>query len=174
MKLQKLWSRSVFAKTLAMAMFVTGLYATQVSAATYNIGTVSSTPYINSAVLPVGNFLDIYNFSVSASANDVAASAVSLDLLLGNMNFLHINNLAFSLYNSSNVLIGSSAGSPPIFDSVLGVGDYHFELAGQANGLSGGAYLFSVAAVPEPEQWALFVTGLALLGLMRRRFSNHS
>lgn len=172
MKSQK--PRSIFAKTLAIAMLAIGIHGAPASAAIYNIGTVSSTPYINSVVLPAGNFLDSYNFSVSALANDVAASAVSLDLLLGNMSFLHINNLAFSLYNGSNMLIGSSAGSPPSFDSVLGVGNYHFDLAGQANGLSGGAYLFSVVAVPEPEQWALFAAGLALLGVMRRRLANRS
>ena len=131
MKTQK--TRSIFAKTLVMATLAIGLYAAPASATIYNIGTVSSTPYINSVVLPAGNFLDNYNFSVSALANDVAASAVSLDLLLGNMSFLHINNLAFSLYDSSNTLIASSTGSPPAFDSVLGVGNYHFELAGQAN-----------------------------------------
>ncbi|MDO8315235.1 MAG: FxDxF family PEP-CTERM protein [Rugosibacter sp.] len=172
MKTQK--TRSIFAKTLVMATLAIGLYAAPASATIYNIGTVSSTPYINSVVLPAGNFLDNYNFSVSALANDVAASAVSLDLLLGNMSFLHINNLAFSLYDSSNTLIASSTGSPPAFDSVLGVGNYHFELAGQANGLSGGAYLFSVVAVPEPEQWALFAIGMGLLGVMSRRRANRS
>lgn len=172
MKSQK--SRSIFAKTLAMATLAIGLHATPASAAIYNIGTVSSVPYINPAVLPAGNFLDTYNFSISSLATDLAASAVSLDLLLSNMSFLHISNLAFSLYNSSNTLVGSSAGSPPSFDSVLGIGNYHFELAGQANGLSGGAYLFSVVAVPEPEQWALFAAGLGLLGVMRRRRAKRS
>lgn len=172
MKSQKF--RSILTKTLAAATLAIGLYAAPAAAAIYNIGTVSSVPYVNSAVLPTGAFLDTYNFNVSSLANDVAASAVSLDLLLSNMSFLHINNLAFSLYNGSNMLVGSSTGSPPNFDSVLGVGNYHFELAGQANGLSGGAYLFSVVAVPEPEQWALFAAGLGLLGVMRRRRANRS
>lgn len=172
MKSQK--PRSIFAKTLAMATLAIGLQAAPASAAIYNIGTVSSVPYINSAVLPTGNFFDTYSFSISSLATDLAASAASLDLQLGSISFLHISNLSFSLYDGSNTLIGSSIGSPPSFDSVLGVGNYHFELAGQANGLSGGAYLFSVVAVPEPEQWALFAAGLGFLGLMSRRRANRS
>jgi len=155
-------------RTLAVAALALGLHVAPATAATYNIGTLSATPYLNFAVLPTGAFLDIYNFNVSSPA-EVGASAVSLDLLLQSLDLLHISNLTLSLYNGSNDWLGNWGGSPLNLEATLAAGAYHVNVSGTADGISGGAYLFSIAAIPEPEQWMLLAAGFGLLGMMVRR-----
>jgi hypothetical protein len=168
------WSRimksllSIGSRLLTAAALAVGLHAAPAAAATYPVGPLSASPYVNSAVLPAGSFVDIYNFSVTAPAQ-VGASAVSLDLLLHSLSLLHIGGLSLSLYDGTDTLLGSWGGSPVNFDSLLGAGNYHINVAGNADGLTGGAYLFSIAAIPEPEQWLLFAAGLGLLGAISRR-----
>lgn len=168
MKSRKLLS--IGGRMLAAAALAVGLYAAPAAAATYTVGPLSASPYVHSAVLPAGSFLDVYNFSVTSPAQ-VGASAVSLDLLLQSIDLLHIGNLSLSLYDGSNALLGTWGGSPVNLDTLLGAGNYRVDVSGNADGLSGGAYLFSIAAIPEPEQWMLFAAGLGLLGAMvvRRR-----
>lgn len=158
-------------RTLAVAALAFGLQAVPAAAATYAVGTLSATPYVNAVVLPTGSFLDVYNFSVSSPAQ-VGASAVSLDLLLQSLSLLHIGNLQLSLYDGADTWLGNWYGSPANIEATLAVGNYHVDVSGNADGLSGGAYLFSIAAVPEPEQWMLFAAGLGLLGTMVRRRGN--
>ena len=155
-------------RLLAAGALALGLQVAPALAATYNVGALSATPYVHSATLPTGSFLDTYNFSVASPAL-VASSAVSLDLLWGSLSLLHIGNLTLSLYDGGDNLLGSWSGSPVNLNSLLGVGSYHAEVSGQADGLSGGAYRFSIAAIPEPGQWTLVLAGLGLLGAIARR-----
>jgi hypothetical protein len=99
-----------------------------------------------------------------------------------------LRNLTISLFQGSTLL--SSAGPSTVtviggplgaftqiaLNDTLAAGSYRLELTGDVQAL-GGNYVWtlntnatSTAPVPEPEQWALFVAGLALVvGVSRRR-----
>lgn len=175
MKSHKL--RSTFTRALVAAALAIGFYTAPAAAATHNnVGPLSTMPYVNAVTVPAGSFLDTYSFSIFGP-HRVAAGSAAVDFMSGALSFLHISNLSLSLYDSGNNFLGSQTGVFANMNSVnigLPNGNYRFDVAGTANGLAGGVYAFSIAAVPEPEQWALFAAGLGLLGVMSRRRANRS
>jgi len=54
------------------------------------------------------------------------------------------------------------------FYALLGSGNYRVNIAGNTIGPAGGSYTFAVAAVPEPESYALILAGLGLVSLVMR------
>lgn len=166
MQANKLFSQC--GRAFAAAALALGLQAAPALAASYSAGALSSTPYINSAVLGAGAFTDSYAFSLAPAAQ-VVGSGVSLELPLGSLFLLHIDNLTLSLYDAGDSLLDTWSGNPADFDTLLAAGNYTLKVSGTADGLAGGAYLFSIAAVPEPGQWALLAAGLGLLALRKRK-----
>lgn len=157
-------------KALAVLGLALGLQALPAAAATYDAGDLSTTPYVQNVTVPVGSFLDIYNFSVVDAGYDTTSAAVTLTLDWSNVHLLHISNLSMSLYNTTtSANLGTWTGDTPSFSQTLGLGDYHVNVGGTADGLAGGNYTFSIAAVPEPESYAMFLAGLGIVGLMVRR-----
>lgn len=167
----------ILRRALALAALAIGLNVAPAAATTFAVGAVTTSPYINSVVLPAGSFSDTYTFSLAAPT-ELAASVVSLDLVLSGLSLLHVSNLQMSLYDGA-AWLGTWSGNPSSFQATLGTGSsYSLVLSGLADGLSGGSYLFSIAAaIPEPGQWLLFAAGLALLGMMavrRKRGDNRA
>lgn len=136
-------------------------------AAIYNAGTLTTVPYNNTSIVAPGSFQDTYNMTVGNNPS-VAAAAVQLVLNLGSLSLYNIQGLSASLFDSSNNFItgATQAGGsydPVAFSAMLGSGNYHVNIAGNAIGSSGGIYTFAVAAVPEPETYALMLAGLGLV-----------
>ena len=118
-----------------------------------------------------GMFDEQYSFSLS-SASSLSSSAVVLNLL----NTYDISGGVVSLYSGTS----STALASYSFDTMSGgnfytqglaAGAYHFDVTGLAYGTKGGSYLLnlSVAAVPEPETYALMGLGLVALVAARSR-----
>jgi hypothetical protein len=154
---------------------------------TFNMGTLSTTPYVNTSTVQAGsvftigsnayNFTDIYNFTL-VGAPTVAGTGVTVNLDLGSLGF-HISNLKLDLFSGTtwlagDLVTGSSDASVSV-NSVLAAGNYSFKVRGFADGLNTnqGIYTFSAAAVPEAGTSGMMLAGLGLIGFMvlRRRGS---
>lgn len=139
-----------------------------------NVGD-TATYFFNHSGAP-SSFFDTFNFTIGAGGT-LSASAVSISL--GNL--LNITGLTGQLWNNSHpngtIDYGTFAGNNTTFNfGPLAAGNYHIDFTGTANGLAGGGYLaaVSVAAVPEPETYALLLAGLGLMGTVARRRSRNA
>lgn len=162
-------------KTIAAAMLI-ALGANVALANTYNLNelTVGET-YLSGAEssvisVPKGSFEDTFNFSLSG-LNGFGGSA-------GVLNFgkfiITAASFSYSLFAVGNTTaIASGANETGFSLSSLNPGNYYLTVSGIATGASGGKYngVLSVTAVPEPENYAMFLAGLGLIGFMvsRRR-----
>lgn len=160
-------------RSFAAALVLAVTQATPASAALTTVGELPATgaPYI-STNSHVGIFSDDFVFSLSALV-DLSASLASLELDQGPLQIFNIDNLQFSLYSLVGGLPSAllASGSGELGFAGLAGGDYLIRVTGNGNGLAGGQYLFGLAAaaVPEPEQWMLFVTALLAMGGVARR-----
>ncbi len=129
------------------------------------------------------SFMDIFTFQLSNVA-DTISSAVSLYLpgLTGPSPSYNIAGGTLALWHdvnsnghdSADVMLASTAfGSTNGVLAVDGVaaGDYFFKLSGTATGTQGGLYQFAAntAPIPEPEAYAMKLSGPGLLGFLGRR-----
>ncbi len=152
----------------ALALALAALPGTA-SADTFNAGL---NPSIAESVMHAsGSFSDFFTFSLNP-AGSVAAQGVSLNFAP----FFNISGGSFQLYSGlmggGRAVGGSTALSNiPASYANLGAGNYYFNVAGTANGMAGGGYLFSMVTtpVPEPDALALLLSGLGLIGVMMRR-----
>lgn len=118
-------------------------------------------------------FTDRYDFSLTGYY--MAGGFVQSDLLSA------VAGLQFTglkLYGSGGLLLAGLLDSSDDMAQVwtlgsitLGPGDYYLEVSGHANGLNAeyNGVLGVAQAVPEPASLAIMVTGLGLMGLVRRR-----
>ena len=141
-------------------------------------GTVSSIASIETNHIPgLGTvFNDEIQFSVTAGATQIIANAVTLDL----PGFLGIEPLTVTLYSGPNgdhsspigsvdqTTQGVSFGTGP-FPLTLAPGIYHLDFDGMTTEVNGGFYSVAIAAVPEPETYAMLLVGLGLIGFAARR-----
>ena len=135
-------------------------------------------------------FQDTYKFSVSqAASGDVLT--VSLNLSTVSPVF-DISNLQFRLYEVASNAVQPGLGIPPgstVIKAWMGTsgpstgtaiqanfsgiqaGTYFLDVAGTADGSSGGTYVgqLNLAPVPLPAALPLLVSGLGLFGTFRRR-----
>ncbi|MDQ5918844.1 MAG: hypothetical protein QG660_1959 [Pseudomonadota bacterium] len=136
------------------------------------VGAAVSTHVFNHQV---GSFWDTFNFSVTG-ASTLSSSANNLQLSFFGLNVLDITGLTATLWNNHHPygtgVIGSFAGNNLTYSFALpAAGDYHLDLTGVANGLSGVTYGVALSAlpVPEPESYALMLAGLGLMATVARR-----
>ncbi len=127
---------------------------------------------------PIGLFDDTYTFTLPTSIrlfNTTVANNLSDD---GNITFVrHISNgMVFLFDDDFPAAIGSFAfsgvtGSISHPFGALDAGDYHYQVKGDADGVTGGSYALTsaVTAVPEPEIYALLLAGLGVVGFLAKR-----
>jgi hypothetical protein len=165
-----------FKKTsLALAIAVSAFAAGTAQAATVNAGTISSSFSHVFNVASGASFADTINFSV-AGPSTLTGSAASLTLSLGSLSLLDIAGLTVNVWNNSHPFgttnFGSFAGGPGSYTFNLPTaGNYHVDITGTATGAFGGTYAvgLQVAAVPEPETYAMLLAGLGVMGAIARR-----
>lgn len=127
-------------------------------------------------------FFDDYVFTVDAGSTNSVTSSIDLG------NFLGISNMRARLYTGSNHYTGAvpstnasllegwgttaNLGSGVSLTTVvlnpiaLTAGTYTLQIKGTVTGTSGGSYagVLNVAPVPEPESYAMILSGLAMFG----------
>ena len=182
-------------KSLAIACVLAGMAfaaaATPVPGTDTSLGTVDYTTdytpgsggdvtWLVSASHPKGTFFtDTYDFTL-LEGNDVTASAqvVSTNLktyaLTGNSGELQLYAGTFaagtslSSYSLVDQVSFGTSGDDSLIDH-LAAGNYFFAVEGTTAGAKGGRYYFEVTAVPEPENTALLLAGLCVVGTLARR-----
>lgn len=140
-------------------------------ATTYDLSPLSPTVQQQTALHSEGGtFADVYNFTVGAEYQTVFASAVGTSA-----DQTSISDLRLAFYSADGSLIGEASSSNGSFIDLSGAflsGSYSVGVSGIANGDLGGEYQFSIAAVPEPGEWAMLLAGLAVLGFIAKRKTN--
>lgn len=164
---------SFIPKALGLVAMGITLHSGLASADVYNAGTLPQAEVFTQAVSHNGSFADIFNFHLNSIA-DISGAASVLNLDLGSSSILHIDSPVMALFNAANPGSPIASGNTNVFASSLNAGDYFVKFTGNANGASGGSYLMGLysavtAAVPEPQQWGLFVAGLVAVGTLARR-----
>ncbi|XVJ69088.1 MAG: PEP-CTERM sorting domain-containing protein [Rhizobacter sp.] len=156
--------------------------AFQAHAATYNLGTVSSGAPLsfNAAVTSAGAFSDIFTFTLPAA---FGTGFSLLNFPVGGL-FNTVLTSATLFSNADGALFSSDdtiARSGTITSTGISftggasaAGSYYLNVTGIATGPQGGLYngAISVAAVPEPETYAMLLAGLGVMGFIARRRNN--
>lgn len=173
MPLNKLIQRA--SHILAVAAFAFGLTAGNATAADYVIpGTIGTSPTVMTNFVGAGSFLDNIHHPRRHRRHRLQRHADQpVDRspehpehgLYGRQHLCRLHRLpgamVGSFTNSGGVLSFSGLLAP--------YGTYFASLAGTASGAYGGSYAFTIAAVPEPGQWLMFLAGIAMLGAMVHR-----
>ena len=155
------------------------------NAATTDIGTVGSNPTTFGGTVSGSGvaFSDIFTFDISQ--NTTSFSVVDVPLSVGGLNYDGILT-GLSLFSAgANGIVGG--GDDTLLQSSISTGggnsltlNYDQPLSGASfitvtglsNGTAGAIYAGAVAAIPEPETYAMLLAGLGLMGAVVRRRSN--
>ena len=125
-----------------------------------------------------GLFVDVFTFTPASVAGGVSVVLTPLDssvhffsALLGNEGFSFLPESGATNFSFSSVVDAKT----PLSLTVFGFAGNVDTLAEATGRYSGKINVQTVAAVPEPETYALLVCGLAVLGAaVRRRRAGHS
>ena len=120
---------------------------------------------------------DRISFSLGSNTTGLGVGAFPFQFSVSGKNFFHIDSFNLTLEHHLGGLW--SQVSPTKIDeagnltfSGLSSGLYSTLVTGIATGLNGGSYagiLAPVPAVPEPEEWAMMLVGVGLVGYQVRR-----
>ena len=156
----------------------------------YDFGTLTFAPKVLSVSIanPLGancapfcgtSLIDEHANFVSLTTGAMAVS-FSLTSTLGNINNVEIENLSIALWddvhpNGSSLLATFSGNNVTNFFTLTAGTQYHFDISGNfGTNATHGQYSIAIAAIPEPSEWALMLSGLGLMGFMARRRRNAS
>jgi hypothetical protein len=163
-----------FQKLLLAGLVASALTMGAAQAEVRNVGSLGSTTqtFVHNTA---GSFEDTINFSI-AGASTLSGTANNLVLSFGSLNILNITGLVVNVWNNfhpaGSTFYGSFAGNNQTYTFNLpSAGNYHVDVSGVVNGLSGGVYAIALSAapVPEPETFAMLLVGLGLVGTIARR-----
>jgi len=165
-------------KKLLVAIASAGLMGS-VQATTFEVGTLSPSVYQHTEFYSTSgfSFADLFNFTVGTEYRTVLASAGSYSPDGVNAEQTHVTNLTLQIFAGSDATgsilgaVSSSDGTTIDLSGVLAAGNYSAGVSGIADGQLGGGYQFSIAAVPEPAEWMMLLSGLVVVAFMARRKS---
>ena len=130
---------------------------------TFNLGTLTPAGVSQPDSFPSGSFRDTFNFTVDASNHIVTGGVTAASNVNGSLTLWHGDPTAQFLFS------GSSA---PQFNSTdFTPGNWSAEIDGSVVDpkAGNGTFTFSMAANPEPAEWALLLCGLVVAGFIARR-----
>ena len=133
----------------------------------------TTNPYGHLFVHEAGTFSDTIDFTIPSGS--LGTSANPLTVTLGGVNVYNITNLTYSIFSGvaggGGSLWGTFLGDNSYHDIPLTMGGaYHIIVTGLADGTQGGTYgVALVSGVPEPETYAMLLSGIGILGFMARR-----
>jgi hypothetical protein len=168
-------------KTVAFA--VTMAMAGMASAATTNWGAIdpSSTFSETFSAKRLGAFEDFYNFSLLSDADGTLKTSITITM--NGEPHSGFDNLAYDLYTGANQLVDSTYDAlSKTYYYGLAAGAYYLKVSGTGwvdaqipppplpayNGT-----LTIASSVPEPQDYAMLLAGLGILGTVIRRRSNN-
>ena len=162
MKLNKLVMATILALTSVSTMAATQTFnVTNPGTQSFNQGHTA------------GSFTDTFTFNYPGSG-DLSASLISIGLRAFDIDFttVTLNSVALSIVNDV-VSISDPQGKVSTANTIADLINQPGPSILVVNGVSGalGSYggNFNVAAVPEPETYALMLAGLSLVGFAARR-----
>jgi hypothetical protein len=131
------------------------------------LGAIDNTPVVVGGTMPAGLLFDVYSFSL-LNPGMLSGIATSLELLPA----LSISGFSAVLQDANFTTIGKDASPVDGFSFTgLAAGSYALTFVGFAAGTLGGSYGGSIFAttVSEPENYAMFLAGLGVIGLVVAR-----
>lgn len=171
---------AIFAAVLASASFVGSAQAMTYELNPDTVGGFSATAG-NTYTSAVGTFADKFLFKLDhtfeAAASVTSSVVKGKDVVIKGLNIVQygssVNDIVRTVVGV-NQLPTNGVGT---FDywtldtSWLTAGNYYLEVSGSVIGKNGGSYAadLNVAAVPEPETYAMLAAGLGLIGFASRR-----
>ncbi|SCY76549.1 PEP-CTERM protein-sorting domain-containing protein [Nitrosospira sp. Nl5] len=138
----------------------------------------------NNALSAPGAFNDIFSFTLPATASSgytvqnfplTIPDGGSFNTMLTSLSL--VSNPDGVLFNQDDTVLRTVANSDGSESINLAwgqplQGDAYLSIAGIANGTEGGLYHGAIAAIPEPETYAMLLAGLGLMGAVVRRRSS--
>ncbi len=155
------------ATSLVFSFSINTANAAIIDAGNLTVGDLFENPFnIPSSNNDGPDYFDTINFSLlSTFSVNIFANNLPLGFSFSRIDLLDVNGPpAFSF-------IDQDTTAPFSFTNVLGAGDYQVNFKYAIQTPPGGSYLggISVAAVPEPETYAMLLAGLGLIGFSARR-----
>lgn len=165
-----------FAFLIAAVLFATNSQAAVTSFTNASsLGTISAgNIHLTNNTVGVGAFTDFITFDFAGDVGLGAGSAINnpLSFSFGSttLNIFKIDGFSWGVDQSvdggvswGSVFTGGASGASTTFSASAG-SLFRGVISGTASGTSGGNYTFAVAAIPEPETWAMLAIGAALTG----------
>lgn len=152
----------------ALALIASSTVSQGVQASTYNLGLLSTAPVTQFVQVTPGAVNDRFDFSIG-TLSDTSAAATNHPLSFFQFSILDIPNLSMSLFDSANAMInGPTVSGQSVTNISIAAGNYHAQVTGNTNGMSGGAYSVSMVAYPAavPVPAAAWLLGSGLIGLV--------
>jgi len=175
-----------FVKKAAVAAALVGAAVSGQATTTALGAAVVGVPLSFGGLAAIGGFTDFFTFSLPPNFGS-GYSAANFTLLPGTYNTMLSTLSLFSnpdgiLFNFDDSLLGTSIApgnsSLALAQGTHPAGNYYINVTGVTNGTAGGIYTgaISVTAVPEPENYAMLLAGLGVMGAiaMRRNKSKSS
>jgi hypothetical protein len=154
----------------AMALFI----SFSANSAVINLGTLTPLHLQPFSVNFTGDVSDTYTFTVAAPfafTSSVVAGGTGVDDITTSL-----TSLSFASLGDDSTVLGGLAYQSTLVESFLAAGNYSFNVLVATTGTTAGQYFGSftvasptVAAIPEPETYAMFLAGLGLLGFAARK-----
>ena len=165
-------SLASFIAAVMMSLFALSAQATSVSLPSSGMGLwdyIGSGTLIDLSGIRSGDFSDSFSLAgpttVSIVADDCCLVGDAFGLILDGFSTTWTHTDLINSVNGAGLFHG-------IYTGVLGTGTHIFALEVTADCCGSGSMNWSVAAVPEPETYAMFMAGLGLMGFIARRRKN--